>query len=87
MTISPFLTGIAGRLHLDDAEHAADGRRDERDGAAGAQLAVGVDGDLQRALRDRRGRHGVAALRQARHGEDDRGPERRATAMPMAGQT
>ncbi len=64
------------RLHLDDAQHAADGRRDERHGAAGAQLAVRVHGDFQGTFRDERGRHGLPALRQTRQREDDRRPER-----------
>ena len=75
------------RLHLDDAEHAADGRRDERHGAAGAQLAVRVDGDLQRTLRDERGRHGLPAFRQTRHARRRSPAPTASTATAIAGPT
>src|SRR4029450_10044039 len=60
----------AGRDELHDAQaSAADWRSDERDRAAGAQVAGGMDRELERALADPRGRDRRPAVRQARDGD------------------
>ena len=71
-------------MHLDDAELAANRRGRERHRASGAQLAVGVNRDLERTFCDDRRRHGIATFGQSRHRKHDRRAERQRRSTPMA---